>query len=527
MKSYQLFLLSLLSGLLLAFAWFPNGFTLLIFVAFVPLLIVENAVYQAPQQYKTLTIFGCGYLAFFVWNVITTWWIKNASEGGAAMAILCNALLMTIVFTTFHSVKKRVGEKRGYLLFICFWISFEFLHLDWDLTYPWLNLGNVFANDNGWVQWYEYTGAFGGSLWVLTTNVLVFKIQRSKYKFQSLALVLALVIIPIILSYLIKVDESTTDKGCTIVAVQPNIDPYNDKFNGNALEQVQQMLDLAFKKVDSTTDYLLFPETALTEYIWENEIHQSESIHMLQNFLKKYPRLKMVVGASTVKKYSPYEEPSATARKNSDADEYYDSYNTALQLDSTGKIQIYHKSRLVPGVEKMPFPFIFKYFENFAIDLGGTAGSLGSQSERTVFVSPDKTMKTAPVICYESIYGEFVGEYIRNGAQFISIITNDGWWGDTPGYKQHLKYGALRAIETRKWIARSANTGISCFITPKGELLQTTKWWEPAVIAQKIELNNNQTFYTKHGDYIARGALYSSLLLLIYSFLIRFKIIKK
>jgi len=526
MKPIQLFLLSLLSGLLLAFAWFPNGFTLLIFIAFVPILIVENAVYQASGHYKSLTLIACSYLTFFVWNVITTWWIKNASLGGAAMAIVSNALLMTIVFTAFHNVKKRVGEKWGYVIFISFWMTFEFLHLDWDLTYPWLTLGNVFANDNSWVQWYEYTGAFGGSLWVLVLNVLIFKVQSSKITVQSLAFILSSVIIPIGLSYLIKPDE-TVKETCNVVVVQPNIDPYNEKFSGNIEEQIKRMLDLADKKIDSTTDYVLFPETALTEYIWENEICESMSIQQLQAYLKKHPQLKIVIGASTVKRYKPTEQPSATARKFADADEYYDNYNTALQLDSSGRIQIYHKSRLVPGVEKMPFPFIFKYFENFALDLGGTTGSLGSQDERTVFVSPDKQTKTAPVICYESIYGEFVGEYISNGAQFISIITNDGWWGDTPGYKQHLKYGALRAIETRKWIARSANTGISCFINPKGELLQTTKWWQPAVIAQKIELNNTQTFYTRYGDYIARAAFYSSLLLLIYSFMIRFKIIKK
>jgi apolipoprotein N-acyltransferase len=525
-KTSQLFLLSLLSGLLLAFSWFPNGFTLLIFIAFIPLLMVENAIYQAPERYRSFTLLACSYLTFFIWNIITTWWIKNASFGGAAMAILCNALLMSIVFIAFHNVKKRIGEKWGHLVFICFWITFEFLHLDWDLTYPWLTLGNVFANDINWIQWYEYTGAFGGSLWVLVLNVLIFKVQSSKFKVQSLVLVLSFVIIPISLSYLIKGNE-TTKESCNVVVVQPNIDPYNEKFTADPAIQIKQMLDLADKKVDSTTDYLLFPETALTEYIWENDIYQSLSIKQVQAYLKKYPRLKIVIGASTLKRYRPEEQPSATARKFTDADEYYDSYNTALQLDSSGRIQIYHKSRLVPGVEKMPFPFLFKYFENFALDLGGTTGSLGSQEERTVFVSSDKKSKTAPVICYESIYGEFVGEYIRNGAQFISIITNDGWWGDTPGYKQHLKYGVLRAVETRKWIARSANTGISCFINPKGELLQTTQWWQPAVIAQKITLNSTQTFYTEHGDYIARAAFYSSLLLLIYYFMIRFKIIKK
>jgi apolipoprotein N-acyltransferase len=225
--------------------------------------------------------------------------------------------------------------------------------------------------------------------------------------------------------------------------------------------------------------------------------------------------------------YHKGEELSVTARKFTAQDDYYDSYNTAVQLDNTGNIQLYHKSKLVPGVEQMPFPFIFKHLESIAIDLGGTTGGLGTQEERTVFSSSDNTMKAAPVVCYESIYGEYVSEYIKNGANFITIITNDGWWGDTPGYKQHLKFGRLRAIETRRWIARSANTGISCFIDPMGEIQQATKWWVPAVIAQKIYLNNEQTFYTKYGDYIARASLCITFAMLIYSLIIRLRIVKK
>jgi apolipoprotein N-acyltransferase len=286
------------------------------------------------------------------------------------------------------------------------------------------------------------------------------------------------------------------------------------------------MLRLAQEKTDSTTDYLLFPETALQENLWDDELKQSESIKILKQFLKQFPKLKIIIGASTAKLYKQGTTPSITARKYIHRTSYYDDFNTALQVDNTERIQIYHKSKLVPGVEKMPFPFLFKYFENFAIELGGTAGSLGVQEERTVFTSSDNTMKTAPVVCYESIYGEYVGEYITNGAQFISILTNDGWWGDTPGYKQHLKYGTLRAIETRRWIARSANTGISCFITPTGEIQQPTEWWVPAVISQGIQLRSEITFYSRYGDYIARIAMYISLLLVIYSWLIRFRIIK-
>src|SRR5207247_2436074 len=111
-----------------------------------------------------------------------------------------------------------------------------------------------------------------------------------------------------------------------------------------------------------------------------------------------------------------------------------------------------------------------------SIDLGGTSGSLGMQKERTVFKTqstinnPQSAIFIAPAICYESIYGDFLSAYIRNGAEFIAVITNDGWWGDTPGYIQHENYARLAAIEFRRDIARSANTGISCFINQKGDI---------------------------------------------------------
>lgn len=537
LKTSQLFLLSLLSALLLSFSWFPNGLVPLLFVAFVPLLVVEHTVFLQPEKYKSLLLFGCTYLTFFLWNTLTTWWLVNASWGGAAMAISCNALLMTITFMVFHNVKKRIGEKWGLVAFIAIWITFEFLHLDWDLTWTWLTLGNAFADDIHLIQWYEYTGVFGGSLWVLAINIFIFKAittidfsswkiisQTIKQKINWLALMICF---PITASYLILALTPDLKEKVSVVIVQPNIDPYNEKFISDFAEQLQKMLQLAEQQTDSLTDYLIFPETALTESLWEGQLEQSQSIQTLERFLKKYPKLKLIVGASTAKTFKPTDQLSSTARKFRDDEDYYDAYNTAFQLDSTGNIQIYHKSKLVPGVEKMPFPFIFKHLEKFAIDLGGATGSLATQEERGVFSSGNDAIKTAPVVCYESVYGEFVTGYIKKGASFISIITNDGWWGDTPGYKQHLKYGRLRAIETRRYIARSANTGISCVINHKGEIQQATDWWVPAIIKTNIFLNQEQTVYTRFGDYIARTAMYLAFLLIIYSWLIRFKIVRK
>lgn len=532
-KTLRVLLLCLLSGLLLAFSWFPHGWSPLLFIAFVPLLIAEQKVLDQPGKYPALTLFAGSYLAFFLWNILVTWWVKNASFGGAAMAILCNALLMCFVFMFYHRLHKRIGSKFAPFLLVACWISFEYFHLDWDLTWPWLTLGNAFAGNTSLIQWYEYTGVFGGSLWVLVLNMLFFSLLKQRngnYFLANKRLIISLsavLLIPIVLSFWILQRVKTNEgPSVNVVVVQPNIDPYNEKFSGNYQDQLIRMIGQAREQLDSTTEFLLFPETALTEDLWEEHLEQSFSIQQLRLLLRDFPKLKIITGASTAKIYQPGEPVSSTARQFINDATYYDAYNTALMVEKDQPLQIYHKSKLVPGVEKMPFPFIFKYIEKFAIDLGGTSGSLGVQDNRTAFHSVKGNVAAAPVICYESIYGEFVSAYVNDGAQFIAIITNDGWWGDTPGYHQHLQYGALRAIETRKWIARSANTGISCFIDPSGSILQATNWWTPAVIRCQIHLTPGTTFYTRHGDYIATMAWMLALALILFSLVLRFRLIR-
>ncbi|HEY4799402.1 MAG TPA: apolipoprotein N-acyltransferase [Bacteroidia bacterium] len=523
----RLFFLSLLSGALFFLSWPPIGFPIILFVAFVPLLQIEQAISSGQTKAKRTFLFGLSYLTFFIWNVSTTWWVYNASLGGAAMAILANSLLMAMVFWIFHVVKKRLltfnfkPETLNWL-FPVLWLAFEHFHHRWDLTWPWLTLGNAFAKNHIWIQWYEFTGVPGGSLWVLALNLFFFDWLNGKPK--KVFLIVPTLVVPILISYFIYTTfriNITTDlrKKIKVVCVQPNIDPYSEKFSSmNSEEQLNKMLELAKQKIDSSTDYLVFPETALTEDIWENDLDQTQSIKTLREFLKPYPKLKIITGASTWHLYEEGEKLTVTARKFKKQEGYYDAFNTALQIDNSKKIQIYHKSKLVPGVERMPYPAVFGFLENFAIDLGGTAGSLGTQEERTVFTG---TEGIAPVICYESIYGEYVGEYINNGANLIFIITNDGWWRDTPGYKQHLLYGRLRAIESRRCIARSANTGISCFIDERGDFSQETEWWKPAVIKASINSNSEKTFYTRFGDIIGRICFYASGIILLVAIVLR------
>jgi apolipoprotein N-acyltransferase len=280
-------------------------------------------------------------------------------------------------------------------------------------------------------------------------------------------------------------------------------------------------MQLAEPLIDSNTNFLVAPESAIQEYMWENDIGTFKSIALLKDIIKKYPNLNLLVGGSTRHEFGPGEEVSNSARKYSDADIYYDEYNTAMLLNSRDSIQLYHKSKLTPGVEILPSYKNFKLLEKLAINMGGTIGSLGMDKIRRVYTTV-KTVKVSPTICYESIFGEFFAEFVRNGAEVMIIITNDGWWGNTAGHRQHFTFASLRAIETRRSIARSANTGISAFIDQRGDPHQVTKYWEPAAIKGIVNANDRLTFYVKHGDYLARIASYGAGILFVLSLVMHF-----
>lgn len=518
--------LSLASALLLWAAWPAGGFAPLLFIALVPHLITEDLIANSSGRSR-FSFFWISWLSMLVFNLLTTWWIWFASPGGMILANVFNSLFMAMFFHFFHLTKKKLGSIWGYASLLFYWTGYEFLHHRWDLSWTWLSLGNGFAAWCDMVQWYEYTGILGGTMWVLIANMVVvffinkaIRLNRRIYIKPAVIYLFPLILIPTVISGVLKGARQEERDPVVISVVQPNIDPYNEKFGGmSSRDQLKKMLSLATQKTNDKTDYLVFPETALPNGLWEEEIQQNREVEMVREFMKPFPSLKVVMGLSSNRYYITQEAPTSTARAFKDGGGFFDSYNTAMQLSSDTTIQLHHKSKLVVGVEQVPFQGLFGFFENFAIELGGASGSLGTQETPSVFTGGKATV--APVICYESLYGEYVTQYINQGANIIFIITNDGWWHDTPGYRQHCQYARLRAIETRRAIARSANTGISCFIDQQGNISQPTKWWTPDVIASTLQLNNAQTFYVKHGDYIGRFSCGISLLFAIAAFLKR------
>lgn len=503
----QLWFLTLLFGLFMGLGWVPLPLPFLLFGGFVPLLLIEHKIsIKYPDGGKAI-LFEHIYVAFLIWNVATTWWVSYASLLAGIFAILANSLLMCIPFMLFRSAKKHLGYRVGYASFIILWMCYEFLHHRWELTWPWLTLGNGLATFPILAQWYEYTGTLGGTFWILIVNLLIFFLYQA-WQFQKqlhwglLSLLLAAVLFPAMLSvYIFRTTSSTTKKRVEVVVIQPDIDPY-DKFGAmSKREQINLMLVMTEKVITPKTKYVLWPETSVQGRIFLESLKDNKIVRILRQFMTHHPQATLITGTFAFRNYPNGEGASATSRNYSDGRCCYDAYNSAIQIDTTAATPVYHKSKLVPGVERMPYPAIFKILESFTVKLGGISGSLSTQPERTAFVSKEGTA-VGPIICYESIFGEFVTDYIKKGAETLFILTNDGWWDDTPGHRQHLRYASLRAIETRRSIARCANTGISSFIDLRGTIRQATKYNEQKAIKQEISLNNETTFYVKYGDYL-------------------------
>ena len=528
MSKATLFVLSLITGLLLALSW-PSIADLptLLFIGLAPLLYVCESEFINNKK----SISGYSFVSFFTFNLLTTWWIYCVTESietkifVVAAAVLVNTIMMTLVFQLFHYTRFKLGEIAGYTSLIAFWLGFEYLHLSWDLSWPWLNLGNGFANQITWIQWYEYTGTAGGTIWILMINIFVFKTIKTAaidglsiaYNKQNLFFVTLGISVPICCS-LIKY-STYEEKGSPIevVVVQPNMDPYNEKYDLSQEEQLEKLLSLGKEKLSDSTIYIVAPETAISDGFWENDLEASGSTARIREFLSDFPNCQLVTGVSSYYLFEENEKPSITARNLIGSDRKYDAYNSAFQFNNSPHIEIYHKSKLVQGVEMTPFEWLLKPLSNLSLDLGGITGSLGKQDEPSVFRSIDGERSIAPIICYESIYGEYIGKYVNKGASLLCIMTNDGWWKKTPGHKQHLAYARLRAVETRRPVARAANTGISAFINQRGDILQQTEWWTETAIKQTIQPNTQITFYTKYGDYLGRTSAFLSIAILLYA----------
>ncbi len=509
-----------LSGFLLGLGfpgWLPLPF--LVFGALVPLLFIERHIATNYHRAKPGMMFKYSWHTFIIWNILSTWWIANSSLVAGIFAIVANSLLMTIPFVLAHQTRQ-VMTRLGYAPLIAYWLVFEYLHYNWELNYPWLTLGNSFAQFPAFVQWYEYSGVLGGSLWILIANILIFDAIKKQPNFRvALLRLVALMAIPIAFSLYQYFTFVPSGKNIEVVIVQPNYEPHYEENNVPEPVKLERCLELASQQVSESTDFLIFPE-ATFGFVETHQINDYTTFQRLREWMKPYPKLHIISGVNAYHIFQPSETPSAASRTDtSQTGEIirYEVFNAAIQLSpNSQQVQLHKKSRLVPGPESFPFKRLLAFLKPVVQRFGGTTAGLGTELQPVVF--DNGTARLAPLICYESAFGEYVTDFTRRGAEAIFTMTNDGWWDNTAGHRQHLAFASLRAIENRRGMARAANTGISAFISPRGDLLQPTRYNEPATIKTSLPIHSSPTFYMQWGDMIGRLSLFAAAIFVLNVF---------
>jgi len=481
--------LSITAGLLLGLSFPPVDLSFLSFPAFVLLFILADKC----DSNKQLAYFG--YFGFVVWNLSTTYWLMMASLIAGVAAILANAALMTIPLVLFRVFSKRFDSKWLIaLLQASAWVAYEFLHHNWDLSWPWLAIANAWANQIALIQYISATGHLGITFWVVFTSALAYLALKEKNQTLALAATFAL-LLPSGVSLLMFLSstEAPATNTTRVAVIQPNHDSYqsNGGFGSHAV-LIDSLFSITNKIRTDDTDLIVWPENAVDAGIYMN----SRTAFMISDSAKKWN--SSIIGGTGL--FTLYEEPPALYRDlyRGQARNYF---NAALYVNADGERSRYDKHNLVPIVERFPFVNFFNSIDVFNwLDWGKIAG-FGKGLEATSLKTDSFT--TQGLICYDSVYPSWIREFVKDEADFITIITNDGWWGNTSGHYQHFAFARLRAIEFDRWIVRSANNGFSGIIDPEGNVIQKTHYWERTGFTFDVPSKSTKTIYTKFGDWLS------------------------
>lgn len=527
MNKYTIVGLSVAGGFLSGLAWTGWCSGLILLISFVPFFLIENYLYENPKKFSLNAYFIYILPGFVIFSIISLAWMRVASIIGAICVIMGLSFLMAFTLWLAHIVRMKAGNIPGIASMITFWLGYEFITLNMNLISPWINLGNGLSKDILFIQWYELTGTAGGTLWILISNLFITLFIVNSYlgrqqKKVFLIIWLSVIILPSIFSiaryHTIRHNDIAPSE---VLIIQPNFDPYLEKFIIPFENQLGKVIDMIKTEATDKTEWIITPETTVDDPVDLDNLNNNKYILMIKELTRLYPRASIVTGLVSFKIYPPSAEaPTISARRVDTTGFYYDHFNSAFKIDTGKNIEVYHKSKLVPGIEMQFSNGPGRFISKILPFLGGTKWGYGIQNKRSCFKKTVNSIKIAPVICYESVFGKFVTDYVKNGAESIFIITNDGWWKNTNGYKQHLSFASLRAIETRRPVARSANTGISCLIDIRGVRTSETEWWTQTTLKGEIYPETRITTYVEYGDYLMRISSFVSILILLVIFIV-------
>jgi apolipoprotein N-acyltransferase len=516
----------ILSGLLIGFS-FPFIDILptatLAWIGFVPLLFeLENHL----NKFKRFA--WSAFLVMVIFNSISACWVLVATIPGALILWFPHAFINTIPILILYPIQRRIGWTTSLFLLPFLWTAWEWLHIQSEFSFPWLLMGNTQSTIPLMIQYAEFTGVWGITLWVMSVNICVYffvKGYQAKIKKQTRAVsaILALLIIlPPIYYFIVTRAESFKHKSepLKVTIVQQNVDP----FAKWEFEKFPHIMNRLFNLTDQSVanekpDLLVWPETAIPYYILMSGPEGEFRGKLFEKV--DYWNTALLTGFSDVDIYddSTRRKPFTFFEKETGL--YYDPFNSAMIVQpGVNNPKVYRKIKLVPFAEKVPYSDIFPSIANYTFSVAGISGWIEGDSVRVLpLIRENKdTIGIAGLICFEGLYPAYVTEFIRKGAHVLIIITNDGWFGPTHALLQHAAFARIRSIETRRPLVRCGNTGISFFVDRWGRVSGQLPWWEELTSTQEIYPESELTFFVQHPDLVPQICFIFSLILLALSF---------
>jgi apolipoprotein N-acyltransferase len=524
---------SLIFGICLGIAYPPFQFGWLAFIVFVPFFFLLDR----SKTFLECLIFS--FISFFIFSIITLYWV-GAFNIHKDIYLLITGIALLIVTPTWFSIliavyliiKKQFGKNFSLLTFPFIWVAWEFILTKFEIGFPWLSFGHTQSYDLSAIQFASIAGVYGISFWIISINVILFylasKIINKEWRLISVKSISLVFIILILYSvpklYGYKVLQNDNDESkvkyekIKIGVVQPNINPY-EKWFGDIGKQISILQHLSNQAARENVDLILWPETAVPKYL------------LFPTNYEIYNRIKNQVDSININLFTGitdwtlYQDVSKAplSSKYTEGGQRYDVFNSAVLLEPHNEvIQKYDKMLLVPFAERIPWAEELSFLNLDIIRWNFGTSGYGKGVDSTVFVFCPNNMadvKFSVMICFESVFPEFVSKFVQRGSQFLVVLTNDNWWGRTSGPYQHLQIDIFRAVENRRWVVRCNNGGISSFIDPFGRMTAFTDIGEATTLIGSVDLRNEITFYTAHGDMLGRGCWYIFLVLIVISFI--------
>ena len=497
--------LAALSGILLAVTFPTVNLAFLAWVALVPFFVALRGKTVAQG-------FWLGEITGVVFFAGTIYWVTNSVHfyGGipfipASLITLSLCAALALYVALFGAVMAHLHGKNPASLFLfsapAVWITLELAraHIFFN-GFPWALLGYSQYRVLPVIQIADITSVYGVSFVIVMSNAAVADFLLNKKRYHGI--IAAAITIALVLGYgYMRLGTAAGSGGITVSVIQGNIEQdkkWDRSYQSDVIGIYKRLTKEALKQ---RPDLVIWPETATPFYF--NGVGENDSLMTadLIDFVKQN-RVPLLTGSPT---YEVKPNRQIIGR------------NSAFLLSAQGNVEaVYHKMHLVPFGEYVPLKSILFFVGKMVQAIG----DFRPGTDYTVMTVPygepgrQKEVKLCTVICYEIIFPDLVRKFVDQGAQIVTTITNDAWFGKTAAPYQHFSMAVFRAVENRVPVARAANTGVSGFIDSRGRILQTSEIFTEAYLTHQLIPGTERTFYTRYGDLFAYACVIASLILL-------------